>query len=134
VEVARTLNRLRIEGGYSDAEHSDAIAQFSELAAAIAWVPISDAIIELAAQPTPRHMKALDAIHLASARALRDASRESVTFATHDRRLAAAAAMDGFQTAGTARTPLRTHSDRSTPIWPTTTSSSKSMHALRTSR
>lgn len=66
VEVARTFNRLRVEGIYSDTEHQASLAQFAELAAAIEWLPISEKVLALAAEPNSFHVKTMDALHLAN--------------------------------------------------------------------
>ena len=73
LEVARTLNRLRIEGVYSDRQWREATAAFAELARGITWLPITAAVLLRAAQATPFHLRAADAIHLATALELRDA-------------------------------------------------------------
>lgn len=100
VEVARTFNRFRVEGVYSDAELQASLRQFSELSAAIEWLPASEEVMAFAAQPTPFHIKSLDAIHLATARLLRDAATPDLAFATHDRALGLAAMAMGFSVVG----------------------------------
>ncbi len=100
VEVPRSFNRLLLEGVYTDAEYQAALVRFSELSDGVEWLPLSDAILVLAAQRTAQHLKALDAIHLATARIVRDTLSPDLVFATHDRRLAAAAASFGFEVVG----------------------------------
>ena len=51
-----------------------------------------------AAYPDPT-LRSLDAIHLATAQVLADSTGEALTFVTYDRRLLAAAAATGLQTA-----------------------------------
>lgn len=100
IEVHRTLYRTRIENRLTDETYEVAVGRFADIAATLKWVPMSDAIIAAAAGPFPTVVKALDAIHLASAIAVRDAIWPDLVFATHDRQLAAAAALVGFDVAG----------------------------------
>jgi predicted nucleic acid-binding protein len=100
VEVGRTFNRLRVTGVWSAADYEASMARFAELAAGIDWLPLSGDVLTLAAEATPMHLKTLDAIHLATARVVRETAGAGGVFATHDRRLAAAAKAFGFETAG----------------------------------
>jgi predicted nucleic acid-binding protein len=100
LEVARTLNRIRLELSLSPAEVRVGEVAFERVAARIDWLPLDDAVLALAAESTPVHLKALDAIHLATARIFRDAPTERLVFATHDRRLAASAREFRFEVAG----------------------------------
>ena len=100
VEVARAFNPLLLEGVYTEVQYQEALVQFSELAEGVEWLPLSDVILRLAAQRTAQHLKALDAIHLATARIVRDTFSPDLVFATHDRRLGAAAVAMSFDVAG----------------------------------
>ncbi len=77
-----------------------ALRGLAELEATLQWVPITESIILLASGPLPTVIKALDAIHLATAIAVRDAGASDLVFATHDRRQATAAAAMGFEVVG----------------------------------
>ena len=67
--------------------------------AVIEWLPVSAAVLTLASERTFLPLKTLDALHLATARVARDDVPDLV-FATHDRRLAAAAIAHGFNVSG----------------------------------
>lgn len=100
LEVARTLNRLRIELRLSSEDVAIAERAFATLALRIEWLRLSEEVLDLAAQPTALHLKSLYAIQLATARTVRDTLSPDLVFATHDRRLATAAASVGFEVAG----------------------------------
>ena len=100
VEVCRTLARVRHEGRLTDAMLAAAEAEFEVLAIGIRWLPVSDEMIAQACTRPATVLKALDAIHLASAQAVRDRSVPGLVFATHDRQLARAAAALGFTVEG----------------------------------
>ncbi len=100
LEVARTLNRLRLELKISGADVLATEQAFAIFARPIEWIPLGDGVLELAARPTAIHLKSLDAIQLATARIVRDAPTLGLVFATHDRRLAAAAVSFGFEVVG----------------------------------
>ena len=100
VEVSRTLNRLRLEQTFTPPELEVIGVRFAIISRGIERVPITEGILVRASDSLPMHVKALDAVHLASATSIRDRIPE-VIFATHDRRLGAAAAAIGFPVTGT---------------------------------
>lgn len=100
VEVARTLARVESERKLTGDRLATALRGLAELEATLQWVPITESIILLASGPLPTVIKALDAIHLATAIAVRDAGASDLVFATHDRRQATAAAAMGFEVVG----------------------------------
>ncbi len=100
LEVARTLNRLRIELHLSADEIEVVDRALAQIARRIVWLPLDERVLDLAAEPTPFHVKSLAAIHLATARLLRDAPTPGLIFATHDRQLGLAAVAMGFEVAG----------------------------------
>jgi predicted nucleic acid-binding protein len=57
-------------------------------------LPVTDIVLDLAANVEPSLLRSLDAIHLASARLLGEAL---TAFVSYDARLAASAAAEGFQ-------------------------------------
>ena len=66
---------------------------------AIEVVPLAPEVLERAGDPFPTSIGTLDAIHLASALAIRDEVPDLV-FATHDAELALAASAMGFDVRG----------------------------------
>jgi hypothetical protein len=63
-------------------------------------VRLDPSILERASQPFPTLLRTLDALHLATALALRP-SRPDLALATHDAELAAGARAVGFRVLGT---------------------------------
>ena len=70
--------------------------EFDKLSATLKWVSVSREVIDTASGPMPGILKALDAIHIATAMSIRMAGVQDLIFATHDRRQAAAALALGF--------------------------------------
>ena len=100
VEVSRTIYRFRLERSLSP-EAIDALdANFQAIWSGIFRFPVDDDVLAMASEPLPMHLKTLDALHLATARIVRNELEPELTFATHDRRLAAAAQAFGFPVAG----------------------------------
>jgi predicted nucleic acid-binding protein len=63
-------------------------------------VVVSRSVLDRAGAPMPVAVKALDAIHIATALQLRERRAYDLVFATHDRRQARAAAELGFDVVG----------------------------------
>ena len=101
VECLRTIDRLRHQSRTSPEAIASRMGAVFDLTAMLEVVAVSGAILNQAAQALPTPLGTLDAIHLATARAWRDAHQADLVFATHDRALAAAARASGFQTIGT---------------------------------
>jgi predicted nucleic acid-binding protein len=100
VECLRTIDRLRYRDQISDDEiaiRRDAVYRLMEQMELVE--PVS-AILRRAAQPLPVPLGTLDAIHLATASAWREAREKDITVATHDRALATAARASGFRVVG----------------------------------
>lgn len=101
VECLRTLDRLRT----TQRLPVDDVVALREAAyrmlGEIELVELSRAILRRAGQPTPAPLGTLDAIHLATAEAWREARGASLILATHDRALGLAARASGFQVIGT---------------------------------
>src|SRR5678816_4883965 len=72
IECRRVLDRLRLEGVFNDRELAETIGQLSQIEKAIHRVRITRSIIHAASQTMPTIVKTLDAIHLATAVAIRD--------------------------------------------------------------
>ena len=63
-------------------------------------VDVNGTVLRRASEPFPTPLGTLDAIHLATAIAWRDARDEPLTMATHDRSLATAARAVGLEVVG----------------------------------
>jgi predicted nucleic acid-binding protein len=100
VECLRALDRLR----FADPSLSDALvdkwAGLARVFGSLAIVQLGPRILSHAAQPLPLPLATLDALHLATAGAVRERRRPDVAFATHDRQLGRAAAAVGFEVVG----------------------------------
>lgn len=95
VECFRTLDRARIAGTLADDEVAERRYAVDELLESFDKIALDRRILRSAAEPLPTTLGSLDAIHLASARALRVRVPE-LRFATHDNALAIAAHAVGF--------------------------------------
>jgi predicted nucleic acid-binding protein len=100
VECLRTLDRLS-RGGSLDADElvkrRSAVYLLFE---AVELVDVARVILRRASEPFPTPLGTLDAIHLATALAWRDAHGTALAMATHDRALALAARSVGLHTIG----------------------------------
>ncbi len=94
------LYRLRFTGDVTEAGLRARLSRFAALERTWEYVELTRQLLRLAALPTITPVKALDAIHIASAIILRDQLGEPITFATHDRQQAAAARTLGFEVVG----------------------------------
>ena len=101
VEVLRTLDRLRVRAELTPEETADRRGTAYRVLEAVSLADVSTPILRRAADPFPTPLGTLDAIHLATALAWRDARRE-VVMATHDAQLALAARACGFEVIGAA--------------------------------
>lgn len=101
IEIGRVVDRLRLgqqiddEGVVSLLEGARAIQRSMDL------VYFDDHIREFAAGPMPTVVGSLDALHLASALAVRSQLHHDLVFATHDVQLSNAARAHGFTVFGT---------------------------------
>ncbi len=100
IEVHRTLARLLHEGRLNNNGWAEALQRFGEIEQGVLWIPLTPRVAAVAAGPFPTVLKALDAIHLASAAFVRETSGPDLNIATHDRQLASAAAAMGFDVVG----------------------------------
>ena len=99
VECLRVIDRTRVSHALDDKTTSRLRAGALDLIAPIALVTLTSDLLERAAEPFPTSLRTLDAIHLATALALRD-EYPDITVATHDGELADAGRAMGFQVAG----------------------------------
>ncbi len=98
VEARAAFARKHREGGLSEEEYDHVLGHFRQDWAAYLAIDVSDAIVTLAGDLTERHdLRGFDAIHLASALALRDKLQSSIVFSCADERLTAAAEAQGLR-------------------------------------
>ncbi|HLG18863.1 MAG TPA: type II toxin-antitoxin system VapC family toxin [Bdellovibrionota bacterium] len=100
VEALRSIDRLRLTSELADAEVAEKIKDIHDVLESVSEIPITPSVLARASQPFPVAVTTLDAIHLASAVLWRELRREEMLFATHDKRLGAAAETIGFQAIG----------------------------------
>jgi predicted nucleic acid-binding protein len=98
VECLRVIDRARLNG-LADERAADLRADAIDLILRIPLVAVTGRLLERAAEPFPTMLRTLDALHLATALALRE-DYPDVTLATHDRELGAAARAVGFTVTG----------------------------------
>jgi predicted nucleic acid-binding protein len=96
VEVRRTLLRYHAEHVLSAAKLARRVNEWNLVRDSIDLIPISNGILQRAAEPFPTLVKTLDAIHLATALGWAAQTQASVTILTHDRPLGIAASACGF--------------------------------------
>lgn len=99
VECLRTIDRLRIRAGLDDRTVADRRRAMLETIDAIDLVALDAGILGRAAEPFPTLVRTLDALHLASALAVRE-EIPPLVFLTHDVTLGLAAAATGFDVRG----------------------------------
>ena len=96
IECRRAIDRLRLGGFYDDHQFAAAIEELVRIERTIKRIRLTRSIIEGASRSMPTIVKTLDAIHLASALALRERRGVELVFATHDGQQAVAARALGF--------------------------------------
>jgi predicted nucleic acid-binding protein len=100
VEIFRTIDRIRLAGRLDDQGVAEMLGDARTMLDAIAFVPLSDPILERASQSFLTALGTLDALHLATALRLAEAGVAELTFLTHDGELATAARTMNFQVQG----------------------------------
>jgi uncharacterized protein len=100
VECQRTLERMRL----AEKKPAEVIAaqkkSVEALLSAVDLFEVTNGILQRAAERFVAPLKTLDAIHLATALAVREELHQEVAFATHDGQLARAAEAAGFPVLG----------------------------------
>ena len=96
IECRRAIDRLRLEGFYDDEQVALAIEQLTSIERTVSRIRITPSVVEGASRSMPTVVKTLDAIHLASAAAMRERRGTDLLFATHDAQQATAARALGF--------------------------------------
>jgi len=101
VETARAVDRERLLGRLDDAETARKRRELDELLRAIDLAAIDDPVLDRARASFGVNVRALDAIHVATAEVLgMMADGEPVEFWTHDERQATAALSRGLRVLG----------------------------------
>ena len=100
VECLRTLDRLSRQGVLSTDDLAERRTAVYRLMEAVEVVDAGRPVLRRASEPFPTPLGTLDAIHLATALAWRDAHTEALVLATHDKVLGTAARAMGFQIVG----------------------------------
>jgi predicted nucleic acid-binding protein len=96
VEVRRTLLHFHVERVLSAASFAKRLKEWNALHDSMDLIPISNGIMQRAAEPFPTQLKTLDAIHLATALGWIAQTQQPVTILTHDRQFGIAASACGF--------------------------------------
>ena len=100
VEAFRAVDRERLLGGLSDAETAIKRKELTELLAMTDLAPVDGAVIDRAKSSFAVNLRAIDAIHVATAELLAAADGEPLEFSTHDERQATAAISRGLTVRG----------------------------------
>ena len=100
VESLRALDRLAHQGSLLPDELANRRAHLYRLLEEVTMVDVTRTVLRRAAEPFPTPLGTLDAIHLATALAWRDARGEALTMATHDKALGTAARAVGLEVVG----------------------------------
>lgn len=101
VEAFRAVDRLRLLDQLNDAETAIKRKELGDLLARVDLATVDGAVIERAKSSFAVNVRALDAIHVATAEVLRgEAAPDPVEFWTHDDRQANAALSRGLSVAG----------------------------------
>ena len=100
VEVARVVDRLRMEGQIDDDDVAHVVQQTRNFYQVIDEIKVNEAILRRASGAFPTVVGSLDAIHLASALTWAEDGHQDLRFATHDRQLGRAARACGLDVVG----------------------------------
>ena len=99
-ECLRTLDRVRLRAGLSDAEVAIRRATILALIGSLELVEIDSVVLDRAAQPMPTELGTLDAVHLATALLWKGLTNSDLIMATHDTALALGAQAHGLHVVG----------------------------------
>jgi predicted nucleic acid-binding protein len=100
VECLRTLDRLTRAGSLTADELAERRSAVYRLFEAVELIDVTRVVLRRASEPFPTPLGTLDAIHLATALAWRDARGTDLAMATHDRQLALASRAMGLHSVG----------------------------------
>ncbi len=102
VETFRAVDRLRLVGQLDDRETAAKRKELADLVAMLDLAPVDDLVIDRAKGSFAVNLRALDALHVATAEILAsEATGEPLEFWTHDERQAIAALSRGLTVRGT---------------------------------
>lgn len=99
VEALRTVDRLRLSGDLADREVADLAGDIRTVHETLLIQPLDDSILQRASESFPTVAGTLDALHLATALAIREFDKLDL-FLTHDLRQGTAARSLGFEVVG----------------------------------
>jgi predicted nucleic acid-binding protein len=99
VEALRNVDRLRLGGDLSDEGVADLVREIRLVHETLAIYPLTETILQRASESFPTVVGILDAIHLATALAIRQVEPLDILL-THDGQLATAARSVGFTVVG----------------------------------
>jgi predicted nucleic acid-binding protein len=99
VEALRNVDRLRLGGDLSDDGVADLVREIRLVHETLAIYPLTETILQRASESFPTVVGTLDAIHLATALAIRQVEPLDILL-THDGQLATAARSVGFTVGG----------------------------------
>ena len=99
VEALRTVDRLRLSGDLSDEDVADLVREIRIVHETLAIYPLSERILQRASESFRTVVGTLDAIHLATALAIREVEPIDLLL-THDGQLGTAARSVGFTVIG----------------------------------
>jgi predicted nucleic acid-binding protein len=106
IEAFRAVDRERLAGRLDDDQTAAKRRELTDLLAMLDLAAVDGTVIARARSAFPINVRALDAIHVATAEILAtEADDESLEFWTHDDRQACAAVSRGLTVRGTARVP-----------------------------
>ena len=100
VEAFRAVDRERLLGNLGDPETALKRSELGALLAMLDLAPIDSRVLERAKGSFAVNLRALDALHVATAEVLMEASGEPLEFWTHDDRQAMAALSRGLVVRG----------------------------------
>jgi predicted nucleic acid-binding protein len=101
VETFRAVDRERLVGNLDDAETAMKRKELTDLLAMLDLAAVDAAVVERAKSPFAVNVRALDAVHVATAEVLSgESGSEGVEFWTHDERQATAALSRGLTVRG----------------------------------
>jgi predicted nucleic acid-binding protein len=102
VETFRAVDRLRLLGQLDDQETAVKRKELADLVGMLDLAPVDDLVIDRAKGSFAVNLRALDALHVATAEILAmEATGEPLEFWTHDERQATAALSRGLTVRGT---------------------------------
>jgi predicted nucleic acid-binding protein len=100
VEVLRTIDRTRLRGALTDLEVADLVEKARAIFDGLELLELTRSILNRASQSFLTPLGTLDALHLATALRLVEATAMELTFLTHDIELAMAARSLNFSVEG----------------------------------